>query len=105
MDNEVPDANITPVPYIATLMFSNFDTDTIGKAVIEIVSKTDRNRATINIYIQSNTSTWTQDYNCNGNPVTNIKQKKRAAAVYAAKENSIITAGPTTTAGSSPIYF
>ena len=102
MDNEVPDANITPVPYIATSMFSNFDTDTIGKAVVEVVSKTDRSGATINVYIQSNTPTWTQDYDCNGNPVTNVKQKKRAAAACAAKGNSTITAGPTTTAGPSP---
>jgi len=55
VDNEVLNANIKPVLYIATSAFSNFETGTVGKAVVEVVPKTDRSEATINVYIESDT--------------------------------------------------
>jgi len=97
VDNEVPDPNIKPVLYTATSAFSNFETGTVGKAVVEVVPKTDRSGATINVYIESDTPMWTQDYDCNENPVINPKQKRRAATACAAKGNPTITAGPLST--------
>lgn len=61
--------NIIPFAYTATSAFSDFSSGPIGKAIIEAVPKSGGNGATINVYIQSDTPSWSGDYNAQGNLV------------------------------------
>ena len=101
--NDIPAGNIQPYEYPATSAFTDFNKDPKGKAVVEVVSKPDGSGATINVYIESDTPTWSRNYDCNGNPVTTTKQKRVAAACPAPGSSAqSTTLGPTTPAPAGP---
>ena len=68
-DSGLPAKNVIPVSYIATTMFTNFDSGPVGKAVVEIVPQSGGG-ATINVYIQSDTPSWSGTYDAGGNLVS-----------------------------------
>ena len=101
--NELPAENIRPYVYTATSAFSDFHEGPKGKAVVEVISRSDGSGATINVYIESDTPTWSQNYNCNGNPVTTTKYKRVAAACPAPGSSAqSTTPGPTNPAPAGP---
>ena len=59
--------NITPFAYAATSAFADFSTGTLGKAVVEVVPGSAGSGVTINVYIQSDTPSWTGTYDSSGN--------------------------------------
>ncbi len=65
--NGVLAQNIIPFAYVATSAFTDFSKGPIGKAVVEVVPNSDGSGATINIYVQSDTPSWSGNYDSNGN--------------------------------------
>ena len=65
--------NIIPFAYTATSAFTNFESGPIGKAVVEVVPKSDGSGATINVYIQSDTPSWSGNYDASGRLVPTPK--------------------------------
>lgn len=88
----------TPIHTSLATPFQDFYKGAVGKAVVQVVpALLGSAGATINVYIQSNTATFSQDYDCNGNPVSNLLREKRAVAACAAPGNS-----PDSTTTSAP---
>ena len=56
--------NIHPFQYTATSAFTDFSSSPIGKAVVEVVPN--GSGATINLYIQSDTPSWSGNYDSSG---------------------------------------
>ena len=71
-DNDVLAGNIVPFAYTATSAFTNFESGPIGKAVVEVVAKSGGG-ATINVYIQSDTPSWSGNFDSRGRLVPTTK--------------------------------
>ena len=72
-ENDMLAGNIIPFAYTATSAFTNFESGPIGKAVVEVVPKKDGSGATINVYIQSDTPSWSGNYDASGRLVPTRK--------------------------------
>ena len=86
----VPDGSIESVLYPATSTFENFRNKPIGKAVVQVLPKGDGSGTTINVYIQSDTPTWTRDFDCNGNPFKRTKRKRGAVVACRVRDGSTL---------------
>lgn len=84
----VPGGSIESVEYPATTTFEDFEETPMGKAIVEVLPKDDGSGTTINVYIQSDTPTWTQDFDCNGRPSRNTRRKSRAIGACTARSGS-----------------
>ena len=66
-DSGVLAQKVIPFEYAATSAFTDFDNGPIGKAVVEVVPGSAGSGVTINVYIQSDTPSWSGTYDSNGN--------------------------------------
>ena len=61
--------NIHPFQYTATSAAADFTNSAKGKAVVEVVPNATGGGATINLYIQSDTPSWSGNYDAAGNRI------------------------------------
>ena len=66
-DENLLAGNIHPFQYSATSGVGGFANSAMGKAVVEVVPNTVGGGATINLYIQSDTPSWSGNYDVAGN--------------------------------------
>ena len=78
-DDGILAGNIHPFQYTATSAFADFSNSPRGKAVVEVVPN--GSGATINLYIQSDTPSWSGNYDSSGVLTPTSKEKKRVATI------------------------
>lgn len=70
-DDDILTGNIHPFQYTASSAMADFSNSPMGKAVVEVVPN--GSGATINLYIQSNTPSWSGNYDSSGRLIPTTK--------------------------------
>ena len=92
----IPESNISPIPYRRGGGGGNFD-----KLVVQWAPNSDNSGATLNVYIRSNNPSFTGTYDCNGNAVAAGTHRLMARASSVCSLTSSSDAAPTSTAFST----